>query len=640
MLDLDPTTQSNYWQIASEHVSFDWSVDFTAQVVSGSATHRMKVVLDGVDEAIFDTRDIEVTGAEVKGSAVSYDLKPKHEVMGSALHVSLPKGLQSGSSIDVTVFYKTTKDCTALQWLEKEQTQGKQFPYLFSQCQPIHARALAPVQDSPSVKITYSAKVVSVLPVLLSAIRVSPPSDGPAHDGKVIGKDIVTYTYDQPVPIPSYLLAIACGNVRYRPFPQFEDKQWRTGIWAEPELIDAAYWEFSEDTARFLAAEEKIVTPYKFGVYDLLVLPPAFPYGGMENACLSFLTPTLLTGDRTLVDVVVHELTHSWFGNGVTHAHATHFWLNEGWTVYMERLLLQFLHNPAERGFSYIIGAKALVDDLTRYADTPLYQRLVIDFAKGEDPDDAYSRVPYEKGSNLILHIEQTIGGLDVFLPYVKDYVNTFIGTSITTEQWKTHLYEYYTKNGGPEKIKLLDSIDWKGWLYGEGVELPVKMHYDTTLAQAAYALADRWDISRSVTDISEFKKEDLDEFNANQIIVFLERLQALPALPLSHITHLGTLYGLSSTPNAEIRLRFYVLALSPPSSEAAAHFVAEAGKWVVGDDGTGVIKGRMKFCRPIFKAVFKVDEKLALGIWAKNKEEFHPIARTLIDKDLGLYIK
>ncbi|KAJ7171572.1 peptidase family M1-domain-containing protein [Mycena crocata] len=639
MLDLDPTTQSNYWQIASQHITFDWSVDFAAQILSGSATHRMNVLLDDVEEAIFDTGDLEVTGAEVEGSAASYDLKPKHEVMGSALHVSLPKGLKSGTSVGVTMFYKTTKDCTALQWLEKEQTQGKRFPYLFSQCQPIHARALAPTQDSPSVKITYSATVASVLPVLLSAIRISPPSDGPAHDGKVIGEDVVKYTYDQPVPIPSYLLAIACGNVRYRPFPQFEDKLWRTGIWAEPELIDAAYWEFSEDTARFLAAEEKIVTPYKFGVYDLLVLPPSFPYGGMENACLSFLTPTLLTGDRTLVDVVVHELTHSWFGNGVTHAHATHFWLNEGWTVYMERLLLQVLHDsPAARGFSYIIGAKALVDDLERYADTPRYQRLVIDYEKGEDPDDAYSRVPYEKGSNLILHLERTLGGLDVFLPYVKEYVNTFIGTSITTQQWKTHLYEYYTKNGGPEKIKLLNSVDWDAWLYGEGVKLPVEMTYDATLAQTAYALADRWDASRVTADTAEFKKTDLDSFNSNQIIVFLERLQGLPPLPLSHITHIGTLYGLSSTPNAEVRLRYYALALAPPTSEAATRYVAEATKWVVGDDGTGVIKGRMKFCRPIFKAVHKVDATLTLAIWAKHKDGFHPIARRLIDKDLGLY--
>ncbi|KAJ7616749.1 peptidase family M1-domain-containing protein [Mycena rosella] len=531
MLDLDPTTQSNYWQIASEHVTFDWSVDFAAQIVSGSATHRMNVLLDGVEEAIFDTGDLDVTGAEVKGSAVPFAVKPKHEVMRSALHVSLPKGLKSGTSVDVTVFYKTTKDCTALQWLEKEQTQGKQFPYLFSQCQPIYAALLR----RPSVKITYSATVAPSARSL-SAIRVSPPSDGPAHDGKVIGKDIVKYTYDQPVPIPSYLLAIACGN---------------------PELIDAAYWEFSEDTARLKglrsfvqvpAAEEKIVTPYKFGTYDLLVLPPSFPYGGMENACLSFLTPTLLTGDRTLVDVVVHEATHSWFGNGVTHAHATHFWLNEGWTVYMERLLLQVLHDsPAARGFSFIIGAKALVDDL----------------ARGEDPDDAYSRC------------QRTLGGLEVFLPYVKDY------------QWKAHLYEYYAKHGGPEKVALLDSVDWQAWLYGEGLKLP-----------AAYALADRWDAARASAD------------TANQ------RCRRSPA----HITHLGTLYALSSSPNAEIRLRFY------------------AAKWVVGADGTGVIKGRMKFCRPIFKAVFKVNSALALETWAMHKAGFHPIAKRLIDKDLGLY--
>ncbi|KAJ7430441.1 peptidase family M1-domain-containing protein [Mycena galericulata] len=642
MPNLDPTTQSNYWQIASKHVLFDWSIDFTTQIISGSATHSMDVLLDGVEEAIFDTGALEVTGAQVNGSAVSYDLKPKHEVMGSALHVSLPKGVQSGTSIDVTVFYKTTKECTALQWLDKAQTQGKRFPYLFSQCQPIHARALAPVQDSPSVKITYSATVASVLPVLLSAIRVSPPFDGPAHDGKVIGEDIVKYTYDQPVPIPSYLLAIACGNVRYRPFPQFEDKPWRTGVWAEPELIDAAYWEFSEDTARFLAAEEKLVIPYKFGVYDLLVLPPSFPYGGMENACLSFLTPTLLTGDRTLVDVVVHEATHSWFGNGVTHAHATHFWLNEGWTVYIERLVLQILYGPGARGFSYIIGAKTLRDHLQRYADEgrPRYQRLVIDFAKGEDPDEAYSRVPYDKGANLILFIEQTLGGLDVFLPYVKDYVQTFMGTSITTQQWKAHLYAYFAEHGGPEKVALLDGIDWDAWLYGEGVTLPVEMTYDATLAQAAYALAERWDASRTATDVGTagFAKVDLEGFNSNQIVVFLERLQALPALPLSHLAHLGALYGLAHTPNAEVRLRFYALALAPPTSPAAAHFVGDAARWVVGDDGTGVIKGRMKFCRPVFKAVFEVDKALALETWVRHKEGFHPIARRLIDKDLGLY--
>lgn len=477
-----------------------------------------------------------------------------------------------------------------------------------------------------------------MLPVLLSAIRLSPPSDGPAHDGKVIGKDSVTYKYSQPVPIATYIIAIAVGNVQYRRFPQYEDKQWKTGVWAEPELIDSAYWEFSEDTARFLAAEENLVTPYEFGVYDLLVLPPSFPYGGMENACLSFLTPTLLTGDRTLVDVVVHELTHSWFGNGVTHANASHFWLNEGWTTYVERLLQQFLHSPANRDFAFVIGYKALQDSLKLYVNQPKYQRLIINFEQGEDPDEAYSSIPYEKGANFLLYLERTLGGLDVFLPYIKDYVNTFMRKSITTEQWVSHLYSYFEEHGGAEKIELLNKVNWNAWFYGEGLDLPVEMIYDLTLAEKAYALAARWDGART-KDISQldFKATDLNEFDANQIFVFLERLQSFPSLPSQLISYLGSLYKLSSTLNAEIRYRFYDIALAEPLSAAAKGFVDEAAHWVVGTDGTGVIKGRMKFCRPVFRAINKVNNNLAVATFKKNQAAFHPIARKLIARDLGL---
>ncbi|KAJ3851125.1 peptidase family M1-domain-containing protein [Lentinula lateritia] len=629
----DPTSQANYTEIATEHVSFKWTIDFANQKIAGSATHDLRVLKDDIGEVIFDTADLVLDSVEVEGKSASYEVKPKHPIMGSALHIPLPSGLKSGSLIKATIKYETTKECTALQWLAKEQTQGKSFPYLFSQCQPIYARAMAPVQDSPSVKIKYSAEVTSILPALMSAIRQSPPSDGPAHDGKVIGKDAVTYVYHQPIPIPSYLIAIAAGNVVYRPFPRLPGKEWTCGIWSEPGLIEAAYWEFSEDTARFLASAEDIVVPYRFGVYDLLVLPPSFPYGGMENACLTFLTPTLLAGDRTLVDVIAHELTHSWFGNGVTHAHASHFWLNEGWTTYIERLLLQVLHSPAERGFSFIIGNKALKDDLEMYVDRPKYQRLVIEFEKGEDPDDAYSGIPYDKGANLILHLERTLGGLDVFLPYVRDYVSTFMGKSITTQQWKSHLYGYYERNGGAEKIKALDSIDWEAWFYGEGLELPVKMEYDSSLAESAYKLAERWDSSRSV-EISKlaFQANDLDAFSSTQKVVFLERLQSYKPLPSSHIVHLASLYKVSSTHNAEIRLRFYQFSLADPSSPAAQKYAAEAADWVIGG-GSGMVVGRMKFCRDVFRAVFKVNKDLAVNAFQKEKNSFHPIARKLIEK-------
>ncbi|RPD59495.1 zincin [Lentinus tigrinus ALCF2SS1-6] len=301
--------------------------------------------------------------------------------MGSPLRILLPPSRKVGDQIRVQIFYSTTKDRPAVQWLGKER-KGRPSRSCSAKLNQ-STRGAWRLCSSPSVKITYNAKVACVLPVLLSAIPVSPPSDGPAHDDKEIGKDVVTYEYKQPVPIPPYLIAIAIGNFRYRALPKVEGKEWSTGIWAEPELIDAAYWEFSKDTGRFLATAEKILPPYRFGVYDLLVLPPSFPYGGMENACLTFLTPTLLTGDRTLVDVVVHELTRSWFGNGVTQANSTHFWLNEGWTTYIERLLLQLLHTPADRGFSFLIGYKSLQDALKQYEENPKYQRLVIDSETG-----------------------------------------------------------------------------------------------------------------------------------------------------------------------------------------------------------------------------------------------------------------
>ncbi|KAG1838375.1 hypothetical protein DFJ58DRAFT_814207 [Suillus subalutaceus] len=563
MHEADPTSQSNYLQIATKHITFDWTVDFDNKVITGTATHEFIAKIDEVSEVIFDTSYLHIERVKVDGDAVQdFRLGPKHEVMGSALHVEIT--------------YRTTANGTALQFLAKEQTQGKTFPFLFSQCQPIHARDLAPVQDTPSVKLTYSASVRSVLPVLLSARRISPPSDGPAHDGKIIGKDEVVYTYDQPTPIPSYLLAIAAGNLQYRPFQVPDGKQWKSGVWSEPELMDSSFWEFSRDTA------------------------------------------------RSLTDVVIHELTHSWFGNGVTHAHASHFWLNEGWTTYVERVLLQIIHSPAHRGLSSVIGYKGLLDALAFFEDKPKYQKLVIDFDYGEDPDSAFSRVPYDKGANFLLHIERTLGGLEVFLPYVKDYIATYMGHSITTETWKNHLYAYFQKNGSKEQIKALNSIDWD-------------MEYDLTLANPANALADRWYESRHTTDISklDFKGSDLDNLDANQRAVFLERLESYnEPLPAGHLFHFDKLYAFSKTLSAEIRFRFYALVLK---SQAAMHFVQGAANWVIGADDTGVIKGRMKFCRPVFRVMFKVKPDLAISTFRQAQTQFHPIAQSLIAQDLGL---
>ncbi|KAF9261926.1 metalloprotease [Marasmius fiardii PR-910] len=638
----DPTSQSNWDEVVTQNVDFVWSVDFELKLISGSATHTMKVIKSGLTDVVLDTADLEIAKVEVDDdqTGVPFTLGERDPVMGSPLLIPLPKPAEKDSSLKISIQYKTTTEGLAVGWMEKEQTQGKKFPFLFTQCQPIYARALAPVQDTPSVKITYSATVQSVLPVLMSALRTSPSTDGPPHDGKVIGEDSVTYVYNQPEPIPSYLIAIASGNVDHRPFTPPQDKAWKSGVWAEPEGLEAAYSEFSEDTIKFMVTEENIAGPYRFGVYDLLVLPPSFPYGGMENPCTTFLTPTVITGDRALVDVVAHEFTHSYFGNGVTHANASHFWLNEGWTTYIERVLAEKLNSPAHRDFSYMIGYKSLTDALKLFEGQgrTKYQRLVIPFEKGEDPDDAYSTVPYEKGANFLLHIERTLGGLDVFLPFIRDYVDTFMGKSITTEQWKDHLYGYYEKNGGADKIEALDSIKWDAWLNGEGTDLPVTMEYDTSLAKDAYALAEKWEAAGEVSDVTQldFKETDLDGYDTNQKIVFLERLQSLKPLPSSHQIYLGNLYQLSSTLNAEVRLRFYQLVLKDPGTDAAKKYAPEGVNWIVGKE-TGMVYGRMKFCRDVLRLAAGVDRDFTVNTFVANKNLFHPIARKMIEKDLGL---
>jgi len=306
----------------------------------------------------------------------------------------------------------------------------------------------------------------------------------------------------------------------------------------------------------------------------------------------------------------------------------------------MERVLQRVLHSEGDRGFSFLIGRKALTEALEQYRDRPKYQRLVIEFEKGEDPDDAYSSIPYEKGSNFILHLERTLGGLDAFLPYVRDYVKTFTGRSITTEQWRDHLYQYFAAHGGAEKTSALNLIDFQAWFEGEGLVLPVNMVYDDSLALPAFSLAERWNESRN-TPVSglDFKDADVQDFNSNQKIIFLDRLLGYSPLPSSHILHLGEVYRLSSSPNSEIRLRFYLLALLDPASEVARICAPIASSWVVGEDETGVIKGRMKFCRPIFRCVSKVDGALAVEVFTKFQAQFHPIARKMIEKDLGIIL-
>ncbi|KAK5809994.1 peptidase family M1-domain-containing protein [Linnemannia elongata] len=606
----DPNSQSNLDEVKTSHIHLNLAVDFVAKTLAGSAELDIEAIADSVSKLILDTSFITIHSVTLNGAPLKYTLADRHEKYGSALTIELGKTLAKGDKAKVIISYATTEECTACQWLEPSQTVGKKHPYLFTQCQAIHARSMVPCQDSPSIKLTYSANINAPLRAVMSAV---PTGEEKQANGTT------TYKFHQKTRMPSYLIALAVGNLEGREIGP------RSTVWTEPEVIEAAAWEFV-DTESFIRTGEELLTPYDWGRYDLLVLPASFPYGGMENPCLTFVTPSLLAGDRSLVDVVAHEIAHSWMGNLVTTENWEHFWLNEGFTVFVERKILGRMQGKEHAEFSAIIGHKAMVESVEIYGKDHPFTALR-PCLRGEDPDDAFSSIPYEKGFNLLYYLEKHLGGPEVFEPYVRAHVQEFAGRSINTDDWKAFLYSFMEKNFGQEKVDLLNKVDWEAWLAGTGMP-PVDNKFDDTLAKACNCLCKKWDHSRTVEKPTEFSPKDIEEFSPTQKVVFLERVSELDSLPHSHLELMDQIYGLTQVRNAEIKFRWHMICLKA-NYEKMYPEVAEFASTM----------GRMKFCRSLLRALYlaKNGAELARATFKKHRAFYHPIAATMIAKDLGL---
>ncbi|CAG7696250.1 unnamed protein product, partial [Allacma fusca] len=480
----------------------------------------------------------------------------------------------------IIIEYETAPSAESLQWLTKEQTHGKEYPYLFSQCQAIHARSLLPCQDTPFVKTTYTAKVSAPreLTVLMSALQVGEPK--PSADPLYL-----THEFNQKIAIPSYLIAIVAGNI------QSKELGPRSRVWSERAFLELAATDFA-DTEQMLATAEKICGDYVWGRYDILVLPPSFPYGGMENPCLTFVTPTLLTGDKSLADVIAHEITHSWTGNLVTNKNFEHFWLNEGFTRFIERKIVGRLGGEARRQFSSHLGWSELIDCVKALGPNNPLTQLVVDL-RGVDPEDAFSRVPYEKGSNFLYFLEQKVGGAEIFERFLKIYIADFAHKSIDTEVFKTYFIDYFSRTG--KHIEISD-IDWDSWLLTPGMPI-IKPDYDTSLLDPCIALKDRWDAWDPEKEPCPFElKKDLGNLDPNQIVEFLNQLIASeePFTP-AKAQALNSTYKLKDSVNTEILFRWIRLACKAELADElplALDFVTK--------------HGRMKFIQPIYRDLHK----------------------------------
>ncbi|KAI7189301.1 Leukotriene A-4, partial [Hortaea werneckii] len=542
---------------------------------------------------------------------LKYDLSTSRvEPYGSPLTVAVPE--TDSNDLKLSIEVSTTKDCTALQWLTPAQTSNKKHPYMFSQCQAIHARSLFPCQDTPDVKSTYTFNLRSPLPVLASGLPTGPRDFKPGQNGE---PGTLLYTFHQAIPMPSYLFAIASGDLASASIGP------RSTVWTGPEELNASQWEFENDTEPYIQAAEKIVYPYAWTTYNVLVLPPSFPYGGMENPVYTFATPTVVSGDRQNVDVIAHELSHSWSGNLVSNASWEHFWLNEGWTTYLERRIQAAIHgSDKHRDFSAIIGWKALSDSIKQYGEDHEFTKLIPDL-KGQDPDDAFSSIPYEKGFTFLYHLEKLIGKekWDKFIPH---YFNAFKKKSVDTYEFKATLLSFFAEDA--EASKKLENLEWETWFYKPG--FPPKPDFDTELADQCYELAKKWEaLNESKADHWEPSPSDIESFTSNQSVVFLETLQSSQTtLKPGLIDLMGKTYGFAQSKNVELVSRYYVLGL-----QARDEKVYEPAAELLGRIG------RMKFVRPVFRELMKCDMGLAQKVYDANKETWHPICRDMVRKML-----
>ena len=590
MLDEDPHSFSKPNNAVVTHLDLDIKVDFTTQQISGKAGWTMDNKNKGT-EIIFDTRQLQIDKVTLGDDEklTSFSLDKEVAFMGQAMHVVI-----DSTTTKLTVYYKSSTTAAALQWLTPQQTSGKKEPFFFTQSEPILARTWIPCQDGPGIRFTYNATVH--VPANLMAVMS-------AENPQVKTKDGI-YHFKQTHAIPSYLLALAVGDISFKPIDN------RTGIYAEPTMLEKAVWEFA-DMGKMTNVAEQLYGPYRWGRYDLLVLPPSFPYGGMENPNLTFATPAVIAGDRSLVSLVAHELAHSWSGNLVTNATWNDMWLNEGFTTYFERRIVEAVYGKEEAEMQEVLGRQDLATVIQELGDTSADTKLKGNFA-GRDPDNASSNIVYEKGAAFLRTIEEAIGRqkMDQFL---KKYFESHAFTSNTTEKFVA----YFKKELIGNDTALANKIRAEDWLYKPGIpsNIPVAI-------SGAFNKIDTLLSSFNTTGNSIGLSQQIKSSNAK--LYFISHLP--DSIKATTMAILDKEFGFTNSGNSEVQCAWYTLAIRHGYMAANAHIE----KFLMGI-------GRRKFLRPLYGEMIKTPEGKvwAKKVYAQARGNYHPVSYGTIDEML-----
>jgi aminopeptidase N len=575
-------------------LALDLAIDFAARQIAGTATYALEWKDPSANELVLDTRDLTIDKVEAQeGGAwkpLQFALADADEVLGSKLTIQTPQ-----RTAKVRVTYKTSPNASGLQWLDAAMTGGKKQPFMFSQSQQIHARSWVPLQDTPQVRFTYSAHVTAPAEAMVLMSADNDPKA--ARDGD--------YSFRMPQKIPSYLLAIAAGDLVFEPISN------RAGVWAEPEMAKKAAEEFA-DTEKMIQTAEQLYGPYRWDRYDILVLPPSFPYGGMENPRLTFATPTVITGDKSLVSLVAHELAHSWSGNLVTFATPKDSWLNEGFTSYVENRLVEALYGPERAAQEAVIARNELKAEYKEI--DPKLQVLSLKPGAVADPDGASSATVYTKGAWFLQFLEQRFGRAD-FDAFLRGYFDHYAFQSIPTTEFLKYA-----------KANLLDKFPGKvteqemeQWVYEPGIpaNAPQVQSRGFSVVDAARVA---WLGSGQLP-----APQVTSAWSTHEWVHFIE---AMPeTLKPEQLKQLDDAYKFTGTPNGEIAQRWYPLTVRSSYVEARpaiADFLQRIG--------------RRKLIMPTYEELVKTTDGLefAKDVFAKAKPGYHPITTGSVEKTIA----
>jgi leukotriene-A4 hydrolase len=588
----DVHSLSNSQQVRVTTVDLNLQVHFDKKILSGTAVLGYMPIDENADVLVLDTRKLQIDKTEISESGnkwgeAKFELGKEDPILGSALTIHI-----TPSARFVRVTYSTSPSASGLQWLTPEQTAGKKYPFVYSQSQAIHARSWIPLQDTPSVRVTYNA-------------RIRTPRESMAVMSALNGRGglkIGDFAFQLGNPIPPYLIALAVGDIAFKNVGR------RSGVYAEPSVVDSAASEF-EDMDKMLDAAQDLFGPYRWDRYDVLVLPPSFPYGGMENPRLTFATPTVLAGDKSLVSLVAHEMAHSWSGNLVTNATWSDFWLNEGYTVYIERRILEQLYGKDRAEMEAALGRQELEDEMAHLA--PRDQVLHIDL-KGRDPDDGATSVPYEKGYLFLLQLEK-IFGRERFDNYLRAYFDRYSFQSITTETALAYMKETLFEQA-PELAK---QVQVEEWINQPGLPASAPRIHSKLFDKVDEA-AKAWIAGSS--DIETAK------WSTQEWLRFLRQMP--PTLGGQGMERIDGAYHLTKSGNDEILAQWLLMAVKfryEPASGKLAEFLETVG--------------RRKYIKPIYEELGKTPQgrERALRIYKVARPAYHPIAQTTVDAILKL---